>query len=789
MEEVTPEERLEAIKSIVAEYEEFLGNTLKTTDKFEVDRLPSVIQKSVKLVTAKSPAFSNISACTTVNYLFTHLVGQLRPVISDISYSPDSLGINYYGINLATSGSGKDASLNTMKSACKTAFDMILDVRKKDEEDRAKAIALHEKKKDDPNVVEEDLVYSDYSELIRDLPPTSIEAKSTRGGAVNVITRMQNQRFGSLGLVSNEFGLALKQNNTIEELLEMLGSLFDMGVTEQQAFKTVDVREQAIEGMYPNTLMHSSPKIVFGNPKVRESIFNLFHTMLARRCFLSMPSDRESIENNVVPTSIKEVRELANNRRVTVSKLSSELDGITAEVVRTMLADDMNRIVSFEEDAGELYIDYFEYNLKRAELEEDSSIQQVELNGRAFKTARLAAMWSLLENSNKISKATLESAIYFSQYNAKYLDEFVLLASAKGYRLLGDKFMRGDLTQLSLDGAIVKGYVTTITNEFKELLDPMNSYLAKVGIVSYSQEDRTFYYSPFKMVEETGDYGISYTIVDGVAKEDRTHRLDNFEKFKNCTMDSLKNLVTRDTIYNVFRYNDGPNKDGDMITMNRNQKYIASSTKLLSIDVDDSEIPIKEMHGFLSEIKHVIATTSDRENKHKFRILLPVNVEIDGTQTQLYRCIVRKVSEKLMIKPDPVSGNPAQPMYGYKDAEVYMNTEGHLYDITDILGECANDDGALITPKPKPKTAAAKTKAMSEIMGNVDQIFDYVINCGRGEGSLSLARASMHLRDEGATQEQYLQIMNYLNSTWTNPMEESRFENTIIKQYINQMEG
>ena len=223
MEEVTPEERREAILSIVAEYEEFLGETLKTSDKFEVNRLPPVIQDSVKLVTAKSPAFSNISACTTVNYLFTHLVSQLRPVIMDISYSPDSLGINYYGINLATSGSGKDASLNTMKSACKTAFDMILDVRKKNEEDRAKAIALHEKKKDDPNATEHDLDYSDYSELIRELPPTSIEAKSTRGGAVNVITRMQNQQFGNLGIVSNEFGLALKQNNTIEELLETLG--------------------------------------------------------------------------------------------------------------------------------------------------------------------------------------------------------------------------------------------------------------------------------------------------------------------------------------------------------------------------------------------------------------------------------------------------------------------------------------------------------------------------------------------------------------------------------------
>ena len=788
MEEVTPEERQEAIRHIVKLYETELADVIKTGDKFEVKRLPPVIRKAISLVVAKSPAFSNISACTTANYVFTHLVGQLRPKINDIVYSNDTLGINYYGVNIASSGSGKDSSYNTLMSACSTAFTLIEQERKDHEEARAKRITLRIRQQEDPNITEADLVYADYSEMIRDLPTISAESASTRGGLTSLITRLADQPYGNLGITMNEFGLDLKSGQTTQDVLTLQGTLFDMGNAHSPAFKTEEVRERAIESMYPNMLLHSSPKIIFGDPKVRDTIAMLFHTMMARRCWYSQPTEEEAIENNFIPESIEEVRKIANERRVTISTISSELDTLTADVVRIMLADEMHRLVNFAEDSSQLYTDYFEYNAKRAELKEDSSIPQVEMNGRAFKVARLAAMWTLLEGTTEITYEILSSAIYFAEYNARYLETFIILTSAKAYRLLGDKFKDGSITQISLDTAIQNGYVSRITNDFKDLIDPMNSYLAKSGIVLYNADDRVFCYSPFKMVEETGDYGISYTKVEGVAKEDRIKYLDNFQTYKMCTVKHLGQMLTMDTIYNVFRYNDGPNKNGDMITMNRNQKYLASNTKLLSIDVDDSEMPIEEMHGYLSEFKHLIATTSDVNNKHKFRILLPVNIEIDGSQQGLYRCIMRKVSEALLIKPDTTSFNPAQPMYGYDGAELFVNEKGLLYDISDILSECVQDDTSGIVERTMPKTTQAKQKLVKEIMANANKVFDYVINCQRGTGSLSLARASMQMRDSGFGPDQYRQVINYLNSMWQVPMNEDRLEK-IIDQYISKMEG
>lgn len=675
-----------------------------------------------------------------------------------------------------------------MKSACKTAFDMIYKERQDQEIERAKNIALREARKDNPNITIDELTYDQYSEFIRDLPPINIESKSTRGGSVNVITRLQNQKFGNLGLTSNEFGLALKQNNTIEELLEMLGSLFDMGVTEQQAFKTAEVREQAIEGMYPNALLHSSPKIVFGNEKVRTTISNLFHTMLARRCFFSMPTEEETIENNEIPTSISEVRRIADERRVRISTLSSKIDNVTTEIVRTMLASDENRMLHFDDEAKVLYTDYFEYNLKRGELEEDSSITQVELNGRAFKVARLAALWTLLQNTNEIDRKTLSSAIYFAEYNSRYLDTFVTLTTSMPFKLLGDMFKAGKFTELSLDKALANGYIYRVSTDFREILDPMNSYLRNIGVVTYDSTAKKFLYEPFKKVDAKDGFGISYKKVPGMTKDQRAHHLDGFDSYLHMNMVQLEKLVSTDTIYNVFGYNDAPNKKGEMVKMNRNRENINSSTKILSIDVDNSHITMEQMHSYLREFKHIIATTSDRDNKHKFRILLPISVEVDGTNHQLYKCILKNVCQELLVEYDPTSSNTVQPMYGYEGAEVLSNHDGELYNVAEIISDCKSNKEEGITPKAKPTTPAAIKKNVESMMANAVQVFDYVINCKRGTGSLSMARASMHMRDEGFNQTQYLQVMNYLNSLWQSPMNEHRIQG-IINQYIHEMKG
>lgn len=785
------QQRIDDLTSLCKEYEEVLSDELATKQYFELEKLPPLVQEAISLVVAKSPGFSNVGALTTVNFVFNHLVGQLRPVINDPAYSDDALTPNYYGILIAPSGSGKDSSYNALLKACRTALNLVEDTRMTEVVNKAKERALQIKRKDEPDATIEDLTMAEFQPFIKDPLSTILSGDSSRGGIATLLNKFQKESLGVPSIFMGEFGMDLKNGSTIQDIIKLLGSLYDMGVSTSPEFKTEEVKEAAIDGMFPNFLGHTSPKVVFGDPKVREALANLFHTMLARRCWFSMPTAVESIENNSVAKSVIENRSTASKRRETISHATAELDTKLAEAVRRMLVNSNNTILTFTDDAATLYTDYFGYCQTRAQLLEESSMQQVEVSGRAFKTGRIAAVWALIHSKNEIDLDTLKSAIYFAEYNSRYLDEFVALTSSKPYILLANALIKDPSNEVTLDAAIMNGYVTRVSSDFRELLEPINSHLRDKGIVLYDEEAKVFRYSPFKdAIEETkGGYKLSYTKVPGIPKDDRSKegRLDNFETEKlNGSFKFLENIMSSDTIYNVFLYNDTVDEDGNITKRDRNQKNIRSETTLVSIDVDDSPVDIDVIHEYLSEFKHIVATTSDTSNRRKFRILLPINVALSGENPDLYRYVVKRLAADLLIKADPTCFNPAQPMYSYAGSEVLSTKEGNLYSVTAYITDFANgQEDEVPVLRTKSKTNAERKRRVDKILSNINQVFDYVISAPMGLGSYSLARAALHMLDEEFNKEEFRMVINYINSIWTSPMDEERIEATIINQYID----
>ena len=776
------EERRQAISHIVNLYEEKLQDVIKVEDTFNLSRLPESVQAITNLTIAKTPSFSTIVGLSTANYVMSHVIGQCRPRINANEYSSDLLGLNTYTVVVAKSGAGKSSSTNTLLKACEPALNLVIEKRRENLVRIAKNLALRDKRVDQPNFQLEDLTPLDYEDLIPPMNRTVVSASSTRGGLSRLLDKLQREEAGNLAIMFDELGLSLKQGQTAHEVIQLLIESFDIGDTLSPEFKTDEVKESPITGMYSNFLGHTSPKVLFGDPVVRELILMLFHTALARRCWFTMPGEEEDIENNKIPSTLAEAKQATSERLEKIANLSIEVSDIAYTSVQRLIDTPTNRTVHFTEETAELYLDYYDFCQKRSELMEDSSISQVEMAGRPFKLVKLAGIWELWNASSDITYNTLAAAIYFAEYNSKYLDKFVTLTTSKAYKLLGEVFKSGKTTEMSLDSAITNGYVSRVSADFRELLEPMNSYLRTSGVATYDSTSKYFIYTPFKKVETIGDYGISYSKCEGKSKTDRGAYFNNFENYKLCDMRLLKQIVSKDTVYNVFKY-----KDEDDVKMKRSQVNIDSTTKLLSIDVDEALMPLEKMHEYLHEFKHIIATTSDSTNHNKYRILLPVNVEIDGTKSGLYKCIIRKVSETLLIPYDPSCGNPNQVMFGYTGAEVLSNEEGELFDVTGIITDCANEHVEGIQTVVKPKTPAAKKKLVEEMLANANKVFEYVINCPRGTGSLSLARASLHMKDSGFNREQYIQVMKYLNSCWQNSMPDDRFDK-IVDQFSGDME-
>lgn len=790
---MTAQKRTEAIKNLITLYERDLGSVLDVGSRFDISRLPIQIQDIIKVITAKAPSFSNIAALGVANYGISHLLGQLRPKINSHIYSSNLIGCNIYSIVISNSGTGKSSSANAVLSAFEPAFQLIEGQRKFKQLELAKEIALQNARQDDSKLTIADITDAMAQPFIKKLPRITASASSTRGGIATLTSKLQQEDYGNLSIMIDELGLALKSGNTIDEVLTFLTEAFDMGRNEAPEFKGEDVKEESIEGMYTNLMAHTSPKIVFGYESVREKLSMLFHTALSRRCFFSFPDEDESCENNPIPDTIAAARQLTHIRHDIIVNTAPNISDRMTAVVRDMLTNPAMRLVTFDHDAATLYADYFDYCIKRSEIMEDSSILQIEMAGRSFRLGKLAALWALTCGTNVITKELYQAVIYYAEYNAKYLDKFVKLTNAQPFELLAQVFKSGKTNIITLDSALTNGYINRVTKDFKEILDPLNSVLRTDGTVSYNDESKIFIYSPYKRIQEeeaNGDLCMSYTILpDGTSKDDRQYHLNAFDKARcNLGLQNIVNLLKKDAIYSAFTYDTVTTEEGQTIENKRSQATINSDTKLIVIDVDKSEVPMDVISEYLESFKHIVATTSDPENKLKFRIILPINVELSGRDTKQYAYVVRRICADLLVQADKVSFNPAQPFYAYSNSEILVNEKGQLLDITGYLTDYANDP-EFHTQKPlpsvKPKTEASRKAHVNKIMDNVNTKFSFAIEAQHGEGSLMLARACLFMRDEHFTAEEMSTVINYINSCWESPMPQARIDK-LLNQYMHQ---
>jgi len=795
------EQRRLALNKLVAEYEKALGSTIHVGPTFDTSRLPQPIAELVDYTAAKTPSFSNIAATTAVCHALAHTIGQARPYIDDLAFSSDHIGVNFYGVAISGSGAGKSSTTNGLLKLFKPALELVNEERLAAAKLLARKIALAEAQATDKDFTEDQITDAMIEPFLQPLSKTTATFESTRGGLTKLLSKLSQEEYSTLSLIADELGMSLKANNTVNEVLQLLTSNFDMGIVEAPEFKGEEYKETSVEGIYINMLAHSSPKVIFGDRIIADRLAMFYATSGARRTWFVFPDSDETDENNEVPTEIAAARALTESRRLLVNRAAPAIsDNITAAVER-LLTNQQNRAITFTPDAAILYEDYKDYCTRRAELMEDSSITQIELAGRAFKLGKLAGIWALAQQTSQITKETLASTIYLAEYAAKYLEKFVRLTTANPWELLAEEFISGKSTHITLDQAITSGYIKKVTKDFAELMEPLNSLLRTEGVCIYDKDVKTFVYTKFNKVETQPTtttepvctFTASYTLVPGMSKDDRLSKLESFDKFRDdLCYDNIINLLSRDTIFNTFKFDSGPSKDNPdiIIPHRRRQEHVISSTNLVVLDIDHSDVPLDVIHEFLESYQHLISTTSNKENRNKFRIVLPINIHLDGRNKKQYAYVTSRIAADLLVTMDPLSKNVAQPWYGYQDAEVLTNTTGKLYDVTHYLTDFAKDEEA----KPainkqiaKSRSPKARKAHVDKLLDNAAKEFEYAITAPDGEGNIRLAWLANRCIEEGFTATEYEMLLRYVVDLWDYPLPEDKLQRNHIDQFAPKM--
>ena len=756
-----PEDKiLASLDNLIAQYKnelDFLHNRSMT--RFDTTVLPQIVQDIIKLATAKSPSFSNVSATAVANFVLSHTFGQLRPVINDPIYSDDAIGINTYAIILARSGGGKDSTYQAITKATQSAMEYIDQQAKLEAEEVARVQYIKEMLKLNKDFDQSAVQRDDYADLAKKPEMAITSLASTRGGLTSSLNRMAKSSFGIKSLFASELGLAIQSNSSIVDVLELFSILYDMGQSVAPEFKTEDAKEESVEGMFPNLLGISSPAPFYTEGNVRKLLVPMLTTSLARRITVVFSNAQEEFENEYIPESPAEKRQIQAEQRVILKEYTESINKQLLESAKALHYDSS---IMFDEDAAVIYDDYKSYTQELSKfllLKDGDSVEGIEMSGRAFKMARIAATWAIASNSRIIDADTLKAAIYFCDYTAQHLTRFANTLELKDYELFINDWQQGFFDNvLPIDKAITKGYINVkqITNQsLTNFLKPVNSKLEGVATVSYNDKANAFIFVP---AVKNLDTSYTYRACQGHVT---TRPISNIAVDK--PMSALNQLLSIQCSFNPFAHD---------------------TAKFVTFTVNESFLSMQMINKYLANTHHYIATSTDPSNMHAFTIILPINTVISKAE---YKYVTMSIANQLMLKVLPEHCEFDHITYGYANSIVLSATDGAtLFDVSGILGNLASGaDIPLLATKPavKPAPATVQKYVKEDILQHKQILIDMLD--ASSNPILLFASVVYDMYVHGVDKQKVVDIVDSINSNLQKSIPEHIKEQYLIEPFNN----
>ena len=553
--------------------------------------------------------------------------------------------------------------------------------------------------------------------------------------------------------------LAIQSNSAIVDVLELFSILYDMGQSVAPEFKTEDAKEESVEGMFPNLLGISSPAPFYTEGNVRKLLVPMLTTSLARRITVVFSNAQEEFENEYIPESPAEKRQIQAEQRVILKEYTESINKQLLESAKALHYDSS---IMFDEDAAVIYDDYKSYTQELSKfllLKDGDSVEGIEMSGRAFKMARIAATWAIASNSRIIDADTLKAAIYFCDYTAQHLTRFANTLELKDYELFINDWQQGFFDNvLPIDKAITKGYINVkqITNQsLTNFLKPVNSKLEGVATVSYNDKANAFIFVP---AVKNLDTSYTYRACQGHVT---TRPIANIAVDK--PMSALSQLLSIQCSFNPFAHD---------------------TAKFVTFTVNESFLSMQMINKYLINTHHYIATSTDPSNMHAFTIILPINTVISKAE---YKYVTMSIANQLMLKVLPEHCEHDHITYGYADAISLSATDNAtLFDVSGILGNLASGaDIPLLATKPtvKPAPATVQKYVKDDILQHKQVLIDMLD--ASSNPILLFASVVYDMYVHGVDKQKVVDIVDSINSSLIKSIPEHIKEQYLIEPFNN----
>lgn len=694
-------------------------------------------------------------------------ISQFRKNI--LHWNNSQIPINAISFSIAASGSGKDSSVNAARKCFETGYEIINQKRK----DKAVEQAIKKANLAGKENPDEWSVYKNFL-----IPPNPLfVAPSTTEGFIQHLNDLEEAGIGAGYMYSGEVGAELANSPVLIDNIKFLAEVYDEGSKEVKVLKARENQSREIKNLPVSAMFVGSQDNILYDEATKKIFKREFSTKLARRSFFNFnPQTVKAKDYTSVDEMLADEMMLEDAAIEARLAIAEHIEGLTNYLIQSI-----GEPITISDEARMLFTKYKRYNEEIAHTIKPqypiSKLVRMHLQWKAFKTAGAIC---LLEGETEISKDHYIQAVTYCEM----LDEDMVLFEQElvkePYEVFVDYIQSiaddNGKASITLHSLRKLGYISksgTPQVKMKELVHLATSYDTE-GIYTVCEQGICY-----EAIIKTDVIGVSCMPIDtsrlqqlrleNASKEvieDEKSRLASLTatgyEYVETDFAGLGEMLEEDLAFTPYRLKDNT----------RGRDNIYGGIKWVYIDVDNSTITDEQAHFMLSEVNHHIVRTSNANNPFKFRILIELDAVVDLTNAQ-WKPFIESVTDYLAITADMLP--QSQIAFSYSGREILSVTDAEPLAIRDHVMYATDISNK--QEEVKPKGAAAKAKLDDPLT-----TFEYAFEAPYGSGSRNMIRAARHARDLGATKEEIIALMHRINNYWDDPMDEERFEYTVLEQ-------
>jgi len=322
------------------------------------------------------------------------------------------LPVNFYGINLGVSGSGKGFSTNILEDHIINRFHMkfFSETLPLKADEKLHALAVKR------SMISADLsaeeAYALVSQEYASLGEMAFSFDSATTAAVKQMRhKLLMAEIGSVNLEIDEIGSNMLSN---AEVLNTFLELYDVGKVKQKLTKNTrdNTRSKQIQGKTPTNLMlFGTPTKLFDGAKTDDECWSFITTGYGRRCFFGY-TQKSTRDATLTPEQIYD--------RLTSPVSEKFMEDISKKFGELASETNYNNKIQVSKEVSLIFIKYKTHCENLADkINDQQEAAKAELAHRYFKALKLAGGYAFIDHESSISVDNAYHAIHMAEESGK----------------------------------------------------------------------------------------------------------------------------------------------------------------------------------------------------------------------------------------------------------------------------------------------------------------------------------------------------------------------------------